>query len=118
MEDSRNSHSLIRWAGVLATGGALIFVAASCFLALALWHVALVDGYGRTYVIISPWLCAVIALASLTVLVAAALIWRRATLCTVALASRLSLGAIIATAAAWAVFGAAFLILARNGVAA
>ncbi len=118
MEDSRDSHSLIRWAGVLATGGALIFVAASCFLALALWHIAQVGGYGRTYVIMSPWLAVAIALVSLAVLGAAALVWRRARRSTVALASRLSLGAIIATAAAWAVFGAAFLILARSWVAA
>lgn len=118
MGDSRNSHSLIRWAGVLATGGTLIFVAASCFLALALWHVAQVGGYGRTYVIVSPWLAAALALVSLAVLVAAALVCLRASCNTVALASRLSLGAIIATAAAWAVFGAAFLILARSWVAA
>ncbi len=116
MQASRNLNALIRLSWFLATVGALILAVAIFCLAVAIWHVAQLNGYGPTYIVVSPWSAAVVVLASLAVTGSAALIWRRVSSVTVA--RRLSLVAIIATLAAWAAFGAAFLVLTQDWGAA
>jgi hypothetical protein len=114
MEAGRNSRTLIRWADVLAASGALIFVAAACFLATALWHDSLINGYGPTYIFVQPALTACFVVASIVVLVASAFVRHIANHRLVALAKRRSLMAIIGTVAGWLTVGVTVLLLARR----
>ena len=112
MEASRNSRTLIGWSGVLAACGVLIFGAAVCFLATALWHDSLISGYGPTYIAVRPALTACFVVASIIVLVASTFVQHIASHRLVALAKRRSLMAIISTLAGWLTIGAAVLLLA------
>lgn len=116
MDVIHSSDSLVRWSWVLMAAGALLFSVAILCLAVVIWHVAQLGGDGPTYVAISPWPAAVVILASLAAVGSATFIWRRSGSAT--LARRLSLAAIIATAAAWVAFGAALLVLAQGSGAA
>ena len=118
MEASRSSRALVRWSGVLAACGALIFAAGVCFLAAALRHYWLISGYGPTYIFVPPALTACFVAASVVVLVASAFVRRIASHRLVALAKRRSLMAIIGTVAGWIAVGAAILLLARGWVIA
>ena len=114
MEAGRNSGTLIRWSGVLATCGAFIFATAAYFLATALWHYSLVSGYGPTYIFVSPALTACFMVASIVVLVASIFVRHIANHRLVALAKRRSLMAIIGTVAGWLTVGVTVLLLARR----
>ena len=113
MEAGRNSRTLIRWSGVLATSGALVFVTAAYFLVTALWHYSLISGHGATYVLASPALIACFVVASFVVLVASTFVRHIANHRLVALAKRLSIMAIIGTIAGWLVVGVTALLFAR-----
>lgn len=108
----------LRWAaGTAAAGGALLLGSALAFLALAIHHATLAGGSGATHVFVSPGVEAAFGLASLAAIFAGAWVWWHARRDDDAVASRLSIGAWVATMAAWAVLGAAFLVLNHDGYA-
>lgn len=114
MHPSRNSRALIRWSGVLAAGGVLILGAALCLLAMTLWHAPPVGGRGRTSELVPPALIACFVVASIVVAVASAFARHIANHRLVSRAKRLSLIAMIGTAAGWLAVGVAVLLLRRR----
>jgi hypothetical protein len=114
MEARRNPRTLIRWSGALAACGALIFIAAVCFLATALWHHSLISGYGPTYILAPPALIACFVVSSIVVLAASTFVRHIADHRFVALAKRLSPMAIIGTVAGWLTVGVMVLLLAHR----
>lgn len=112
MKTNRSSRTLIRWSGVLATFGVLIFVAAVCFLATALWHYSLIRGYVPASV--PPALIACFVIGSAVVLIASTFVRHIANQRLVALAKGRSLLAIIGAVAGWLTVGVAVLLVAHR----